>query len=367
MKSFNQNDPVPLIDLRRELADPEVGEAVRGAVLRVMESGSYASGPEVPAFEEAFADYVGARHCVGLSSGSDALFLSLTYAREASIHQANAVTTTPVSFWATTEAAMRARMRVDFVDTDAQGMMEPAHGLCLPVHLYGRPLSAKWISNANRIEDCAQSHARYRWPQVDRLKPIAQCYSFYPTKNLGAMGMAGAVVTDDARLDRWLRQMRNHAEAPGRRFVHERASGNWRMDEIQAAVLRAKLPFLDQWNLLRRDIAHRYTEAWGRAPGLKTPKNESNHCYHIYALRVEYGLANAFVTDMGRQGIQFARRYPFPLHLMDPFRNRYQRGDFPNAEALCASVVNPPLFPEMTDPEINRVIEAVLDWSKEHG
>lgn len=350
---------VPLVDLKRQL-EGEPGARVEQAINRVIASGAYASGSEVPAFESEWAAYCGAKFCIGLSSCSDALYLCIRFA---GTHGMSHVATTPVSFWATTEAALRARMVVDYVDIDETGCMakpiENGYTINLPVDLYGMPNRTGGL----RIEDCAQSHG-LKWKAENNL--LARCYSFYPTKNLGAMGMAGAVVTDSEELYEWLKVMRSHGEKGGR-FVHEEPSGNWRMDEMQAAVLRAKLPFLDEWTKRRRSIARDYIGGLGpmliagQVEGFRLPVYNKEHVWHIFPIFTER--ANELITYLGKSGVMTGKRYPVPLHFQRPMQLRgYKQGDFPAAEKWCKEVVNLPIFETMRDDEVAYVTEQIAEF-----
>ncbi|GAI88362.1 unnamed protein product, partial [marine sediment metagenome] len=234
---------VPLVDLKTQYQSikPEVDRAIN----RVLHSGSYVMAEEVEAFEEEWAEYCKAKYCVGVSSGTDALYLTL----KALGISGQQVVTTPFTFFATTQAIIASGNYPMYVDVDETGNLPPVDfgdRVAIPVHLYGRP--GKW-KGSRIIEDSAQAHGL-------PLSGLAACFSFYPTKNLGAMGQAGAVVTNDLNLANEVRRLRTYGEAG--RFVHYRLTGNHRMDELQAAILRAKLPYLSSWNKARRDRALQY-------------------------------------------------------------------------------------------------------------
>lgn len=359
------------MDLRAQYLS--IREEVDEAVARVLERGNYVMGEEVEGFETEWARYCGAKHCIGVSSGTDALHLSLravTWFRK----QAVRVLTTPFTFFATTQAIIQSGNRPVFIDVDIytgnihleKGPSTLAH-FALPVHLYGRPtpIPERSITASGRvigfpvpiIEDSAQAHGV-------PLRGTAACHSFYPSKNIGAIGQAGAVVTNDADLAARVRELRVYGERE--RFVHHATTGNHRMDELQAAILRVKLRHLPTWTMKRRGIAGIYMNRLNGLPGIVVPPDHRQHVYHIFAIRVtdprgRDDLAR-FLTE---RGVETAVRYPVPLHLQPALAFLgHKEGDFPNAERWAREVLTLPIYSEMDMDMVNFVAEGVRQWTQ---
>jgi len=306
-------------------------------------------GTEVEAFEEEWAEYCKAKYCVGVSSCTDALYLTL----KAMGIGGEQVITTPATFFATAQAIIASGNFPAFVDIDETGNLPPmdfGNHTALPVHLYGRP--GEW-KGKRVIEDSAQAHGL-------SLSGLASCYSFYPTKNLGAMGQAGAVVTNDLGLANEIRNLRTYGEVG--RFVHYRLTGNHRMDELQAAILRVKLPFLDGWNLARRAVALMYeVRLESVSDVIHLPKDHPQHNYHIFAIRTKD--RDSLASYLKGEGIQTAVRYPVPMHLQPVLRHlQYHEGDFPNAEAWAKENLSLPMYPEMSYEQVEYVCEKIKEW-----
>ena len=323
------------------------------AISRVLHSGSYVMGPEVEAFEEEWAEYCGARYCIGVSSGTDALYLALIAYKGENLPKQ--VITTPLTFFATTQAIIQAGMTPRFIDVDSTGNLPDIKSelyLILPVHLYGRP--GNWTGD-NVIEDAAQAHGV-------KLKGKVMCTSFYPTKNLGAYGQAGAVVTNDERLAKSVRVMSTFCVRE--RFVDYGLTGYFRMEELQAAILRVKLPYLDMWNNLRREIARKYRERLLSLKDLiQLPEDHPQHVYHIYAIRCKR--RDELAAFLNQHGIQTAVRYPVPMHLQPALRYLgHHKGDFPQAEAWAKENLSLPMYPEMNQEQVEYVCEKVHEWAK---
>ena len=320
-------------------------------------------GGEVLQFEGEWAEYCKAKYCVGVSSGTDALYLSLVALKH---HGYYCVETTPLTFFATPQACVMSGMGIVFYDVDKGGLLASfpenfvAHKhVWLPVNLYGRP--APIPPQGMVVEDAAQSHGI-------PLRGHLAAYSFYPTKNLGAMGQAGAVVTNDMGLADSIRELRTYGERE--RFVHYSTTGNHRMDEIQAAILRVKLPHLDKWNQLRRERAGWYNEELKVVDSqvVTLPEDHPQHVYHAYVIRVNRfssrlekreGLAR-FLAD---HGVQTAVRYPVPMHLQPALSSLgYHAGDFPEAEKWADENLNLPMYPELTKDMVKHVCRWIKEW-----
>jgi dTDP-4-amino-4,6-dideoxygalactose transaminase len=343
---------VPLFDLAAELAP--IRAEIDAAIKRVLDSGHVIGGPEITAFEAELAAAIGARHVVGVSSGTDALlaiFMAL------GIAPGDEVVTTPLTFFATAGSAARLGARIVFADIDdATLTLDPraAASACssrtravVPVHLFGHPAELPDVPIAI-VEDAA--HA-------PRLAPrgIASALSFFPTKNLGALGDAGAIVTNDAALADRLAILRAHGARP--KYHHVAIGGNFRLDAIQAAILRTKLPHLAQWSDVRRDHAAIYRAGLAHLD-LRLPVPHANHANHHFVIRAPR--RDALRAHLAAVGIATEVYYPAPLHLAPCFAELgYHTGSFPNAERACAQALALPLHPAMTEQALAFVIESV--------
>jgi len=316
-------------------------------------------GSEVEAFEEEWARYCGAEYCTGVSSGTDALYLALM---SLGLPLLGNVLTTPFSFFATVQAILQAGLYPKFMDVDEDsGNIKPwdyqePEGLLamVPVHLYGKP-AAKFSGAGPVIEDAAQAHGI-------KLTGQAACFSFYPTKNLGAIGQAGAMVTNSKGLADKVRELRTYGERE--RFVHHALTGNHRMDELQAAVLRVKLPYLDKWNRRRRKLALLYREMLGDVEGIRFQTHGDDHVYHIFAIRCKE--RDLLKVCLEGQGIQTSVRYPVPMHLQPALRYiGYKEGDFPNAEAWAKENLSLPMYPELESSQVEYVCSKIKKWVEE--
>jgi dTDP-4-amino-4,6-dideoxygalactose transaminase len=367
---------IPWFDLTRQYQ--ELRAEIQQALDEALTAGTFILGPSVEHFEQEFAAYLGAKHCVGLNSGTSALHLALV---ACDVGPGDEVITTPATWISTSWAISYVGAKPVFVDVEPDtycldpGRVEAAitsrTKAILPVHLYGQAADVQRLDaiavkhGLVLIEDACQAHgATFHGRRLGTFGRLG-CFSFYPGKNLGAYGEAGAVVTDDAALAGRIRALRNHAQAA--RHVHGEIGYNMRMEGLQGAILRVKLRQLDRWLAARRRIARQYTESWSGLQGLHRPavRPGSEHAWHIYGLRVEQrDLFQSFLTT---RGIQSTVHYPTPIHLQPAYAHLGHRpGDFPVAELLSRTQVTMPLFPEMAVGEIARVIDAVRAWA-DHG
>ena len=368
---------VPFVDLQAQYR--AIKTEIDEAVARVIESCAFILGPEVEAFETEFAEYVGARFCVGVSNGTAAVQLALT---ACGVGAGDEVVVPANTFFATAEAVSTAGATPVFVDCDAvsrnidpariEAAITPRTRALLPVHLYGQPADLDAVfeiaarHNLIVIEDAAQAHgAEHRGRRVGALGR-AGCFSFYPGKNLGAYGEGGAVVTNDAEVARRVRLLRDHGSE--RKYRHEIVGYNFRLEGIQGAVLRVKLRHLDRWNDLRRAHAARYDELLGaldaEAHGLTLPRElpYARHVYHLYV--VESDARDELQKHLTAAGVQTGIHYPVPIHLQPAYAARgHKAGDFPVAERQAARVLSLPMFPELTGEQIGRVAEAVAEFA----
>jgi len=360
---------IPLVDLKAQYAAirGEIDEAMR----RVLETTAFIGGPEVKALEEEFAGFCGASAAVGVSSGTSALHLALLGAR---VGPGDEVVTVSHTFIATAEMIVRCGARVVFCDIDpATGNMSvddlrrkitPRTKLILPVHLYGCPaemdaiLAAAAEGEIAVIEDAAQAHgATYRGRRAGGIAPLG-CFSFYPGKNLGAYGDGGMVTCRDAATATWLRNLSNH----GRRdkYLHDEEGYNYRLDGIQAAVLRVKLRHLEQWNEARRRAAAWYDTRLAGLPGVEIYRYPAHvvPVYHLYVIQVDD--RDAVLSRLREGGIDAGVHYPVPLHLQPAYRHLgYRSGSLPATERAASRCLSLPIYPEITEALIDQVVEGL--------
>jgi dTDP-4-amino-4,6-dideoxygalactose transaminase len=362
---------VPFLDLNAQHASLR-GEFER-VIGEVIDSAAFAGGPFVEKFEQEFASYCGCEHAVGVGSGTEALWLSLL---ACGIGPGDEVITVPNTFLATAEAITYCGARPVFVDVDERTYtMDPA-GLeearssrtkaIIPVHLFGQPADMDPILEFARkhglfvIEDAAQAHgAKYNGRTAGTLGD-AGCFSFYPGKNLGAFGEAGAIVTNSSDLQEKIRILRDHGQA--RKYRHTMIGWNCRMDGIQAAVLGVKLQHLENGNSLRRAHAGRYNEAFAEVDEVMAPIEApyARHVYHIYAIRVQE--RDAVMWFLKEKGIQCGVHYPVPVHLQQAYRSLgYAPGSFPISEQIARELISLPMFPELTEGQVKIVALAVKE------
>jgi dTDP-4-amino-4,6-dideoxygalactose transaminase len=362
--------PVPLFDLTRQFKGVEAD--VRAAVERVFATQQFILGPEVSALEQECAAYLGVKRAVAVSSGTDALLAALM---AIGVGHGDEVVTTPFTFFATAGVIHRLGARPVFADIDPRDFnidpvkvaaaITPRTRAILPVHLYGQAADMDAIMAAAGgipvIEDCCQAIATpYRGRMVGGIGTIG-AYSFFPTKNLGAFGDGGLVTTNDEALGERLADMRVHGMRP--KYVHHFVGGNFRLDALQAAILRAKLPRLEGWIASRRAGAAHYRRLFAEAGLTGTvvvPAElpDRGHTYHQYVVRVPK--RDALREHLAKSGIGAEVYYPISLHLQECFASLGHRmGDFPESEKAQAEVMALPIFPELRADERERVVEGI--------
>jgi dTDP-4-amino-4,6-dideoxygalactose transaminase len=361
---------VPFVDLRLQYA--RLREEILPALEEVAESTAYTLGPKVAAFEQAFAAYAGARHCIGVNSGTSALHLALL---AAGVGPGDEVITVPMTFIATAWAISYLGATPVFVDVDpVTYTMDPSQvekrltaktKALLPVHLYGQPADLDPLLEISRrhgiplIEDAAQAHgARYQGRGAGTFGRCG-CFSFYPGKNLGAYGEAGAIVTEDDALAARLRSIRDHAQRE--RYHHEEIGFNYRMEGFQGAVLGIKLNYLERWTEGRIFLAERYGRRLAELP-LQLPQAapDRRHVWHLYV--VLHPERDRLRSGLEARGIQTGLHYPIPLHLQKAYRHLgYGPGAFPIAERIGRECLTLPLFPEMTIRQQDWVVESLTE------
>lgn len=366
---------IPFMNLQAQLESIRSG--VEKAMASVLESGQFIMGPEVAAFEREFAAFCRVRRCVGVANGTDALVLAL---RAAGIRPGERVVTVPNTFIATAEAVTAAGGRVEFVDIDPTTcLMDPnlleakvkklrSEGIPLSaviaVHLYGQPCDMEAISSIARryelrvIEDAAQAHgAEDQGRRVGTLGDAA-CFSFYPGKNLGAYGDAGAVTSESTEIADKVALLRNHGRVD--KYDHLVEGVNSRLDALQAAILRVKLPHLEEWTERRIRNADRYTKALTGRRGLTVLSRRSGvrHVYHLYVVRTQD--REAVQQRLQKDGVATGVHYPHPLHLLPAYAHLgHVPGDFPHAEQACREVLSLPMDAEITAEQIDQVCRAL--------
>jgi dTDP-4-amino-4,6-dideoxygalactose transaminase len=364
---------VPFLDMRARHAAGK--RDFLEAIGRIIDSGAFCGDAAVEGFEQDFAAYCGSRHAVSVGSGTDALWLTM---RAMGIGPGDEVITVPMTYMATIEAICLTGAKPVFVDIDEttytmdpaglKRALSPASKAVLPVHLFGQAAPMGPILDLARqhglrvIEDAAQAHgAEYQARKAGSIGD-AGCFSFYPSKNLGAFGDGGAVVTDDGNLADRLRVLRNHGQCSKNR--HTLPGWNSRLDGIQAAVLRIKLRDLEAQNAQRRAHAARYHAAFDDSPCIKRPHTADDrlHVHHIYAIRT--GGRCRMLNDLSALGIECAVHYPLPAHLQPALADLgFKPGDFPVSERCAAEFISLPMFPELTTTQIDCVVEAVMEAS----
>jgi dTDP-4-amino-4,6-dideoxygalactose transaminase len=361
--------PIPLGDLRREYA--RIRSEIDGAVDRVLRRGWFILGEEGEAFEKEWAEYCGVSHAIGVGNGTDAIHLAL---RAAGIGPGDEVVVPALTATFTALAVSMAGATPIFADIDParytldpaafEGAITPATAAVIPVHLYGCPADMAPIVEIARqhdllvLEDAAQAHgARYQGTRVGSLGDVA-VFSFYPSKNLGAYGDAGAIVTDDASLAEKARMLRHGGQR--HTYQHELLGTNSRLDEIQAAILRVKLTHLDDWNARRRSLAARYDARLRNLDGLVVPlvPGDVEHVYHLYVVRTP--LRDALRDYLAGAGVRSSVHYPQGVHRQKAYAHLgYKPGSCPHAEAAAAEVLSLPVFPQLSDGEVEQVIRLI--------
>lgn len=355
---------IPLVDLAAQ--HRQVADEVAEGWAQVLERTAFVNGPAVAAFERAYADYIGVRHCVGVGSGTDALELAL---RAAGVGSGAECVLPANTFIATAEAVARAGATPVLVDCDpATGLISPEAASAavgprtravLPVHLYGQAAAVEQIQgDVVVVEDAAQSQGARRFGRAAGTLGDAAATSFYPGKNLGAYGDAGAVLTNDAELARGIGLLRDHGSP--RRYEHSVLGFNSRLDTLQAVVLAAKLRRLDGWNEDRRKAAERYHELLADVPGVELPVvAEGNEpVWHLYVVLVPE--RDRVLEALHSAGIGAGIHYPTPIHLTGAFAGLgYGVGAFPHAEMRAARQLSLPIFPEISAGQQERVVEVL--------
>lgn len=362
---------VPLVDLRAQMA--EIATELAPDVERILSTAAFVGGPDVSDFERAYADFVGVRHCIGVANGTDGIELAL---RAVGVGQGDEVIIPANTFIATAEAVARAGATPVLVDVDERTLLldpalvakavTPRTRAVLPVHLFGQLAPVEEIASALAgsdvviVEDAAQSQGATRHGTVSGALGRLASTSFYPGKNLGAAGDAGAVTTDDDELAERVRLLGNHGSPT--KYVHDSLGFNSRLDTLQAVVLTHKLARLPEWNARRRAAAARYDDLLADVSGVVRPVQlEGNqHVWHLYVVRVPH--RDQVLAHLNAAGVGAGIHYPVPVHLTGAFAGLgHGEGDFPETERAASQILSLPIFPHITADQQDRVVSVLGD------
>ena len=365
------SEPIPYLDLKAQLKP--LRAEIEAAFARTLDNCSFCLGPDVVQFEKDFAKFCGAEHCVAFNSGTSALHVAM---RLLNVGPGDEVITTPLTFVATSWAISYAGAKPVFVDVDdatfnldpqriAQAIT-PRTKVVMPVHLYGMPFDLEAVRDVCRkhalplVEDAAQAHgAKYRGQTIGTFGEMS-CFSFYPGKNLGACGEGGALVTNRADYAQRARSLREHGSTV--RYYHDEIGYNYRMEGIQGAVLGIKLKHLNDWTRERQRVAKRYAALLADTP-LQLPHQPAyaESAWHLFVVR--HPRRDELKKHLEANAVGCALHYPLPLHLQKCYADLGHRaGDFPNAEKAARECLSLPIFPELTEAQIQRVVAVVKDF-----
>jgi dTDP-4-amino-4,6-dideoxygalactose transaminase len=365
------HDPVPYLDLPAQIR--ALRPDLDAAIARTLDKCSFCLGPDVALFEKEFAKFCGADHCVGFNSGTSALHIALMLLN---VGRGDEVISTPHTFVATSWAISYLGAKPVYVDIDdatfnldpklVERAITPRTKVIMPVHLYGHPFDIDPILAICKkhklplVEDACQAHgAKYKGKTVGTFGELSG-FSFYPGKNLGATGEGGALVTNNAAFAARARSLREHGSSV--RYYHDEVGFNYRMEGIQGAVLGVKLKHLAGWNAGRRRVAHRYHELLADTP-LQLPKEASwgESAWHLYVVR--HPRRDDLKKHLEANGVGCALHYPLPLHLQKCYASLgHKSGDFPVAEKAARECLSLPIYPELTDPQIQRVVAVIKEF-----
>lgn len=370
---------IPLVDLKAQYHS--IKSEIDEAIGTILETTRFIGGKPLTDFEADFRDFQHTEHCVGVASGTAAIFLAL---RALDIQPGDEIITTPHTFIASIEPIEEVGAIPVFVDIDPQtynidpqrieDAITPKTRAILPVYLYGQLAPMEEIMDIAKrhnlyvIEDSAQAHgAEYQGKRAGEWGDVA-VFSFYPGKNLGAYGDAGAICTNRDDIAKAVAALRDHGRT--NKYEHSVIGYGERMDSLQAAILKTKLAHLEDWTHARRRLAQYYTERLSSINGITTPAimDQSNPVWHVYSIRVE-GNRDMILADLKERGIGVGVHYPLPLHLQPALKHRrYQRGDFPETEVAAQSIISLPIYPELSTDDADYVVDnlvAIVDNHKQ--
>ena len=361
---------IPMVDLKSQYQalKPEI----EAGISQALEDAQFILGPNVRAFEEEAAAYLGCQHAVGVASGTDALHLGLI---ASGIKPGDEVITTPFTFIATAEAILYCGATPVFVDIDpetfnidlnqVEAAITPKTRAVIPVHLFGQPCNMRQLADISErhgleiIEDCAQSFgAEVSGKQTGSFGSVG-CFSFFPSKNLGGYGDGGLITTQSAKIAEHLRVLRNHGS--WKPYHHSELGFNSRLDELQAIILRAKLKHIDEYNHGRRRVAHRYSDALIKMKGITPPIEDAigHHVYHQYTLLSDQ--RDDIIEALRAQQIGCAIYYQIPLHQQEVFANTSAKQSLPVCEKVASRCMSLPIYPEMPSEQVDTVLEVIKD------
>jgi len=361
---------IPFVDLKAQY--DSIKDEIDEVIQNVLDDTSFIMGEELKKFEEEFALFCDVKYAIGVANGSDALILAL---KACGIGKGDEVITVPHTFISTAEAISNVGGKVVFVDIEPktytidiskiEEKINEKTKAIIPVHLYGQPANMDPIMrlakkyNLKVIEDAAQAHgAEYEGEKVGSIGDVS-CFSFYPGKNLGAYGDAGIVVTDNEEIAEKVKLLRNHGRIT-KKYEHKIEGYSSRLDNLQAAILRVKLRYLNKWNESRRENAKKYNELLNNISGITTPyeADYAKHVYHLYVIRAEN--RDKLREELRSKGIATGIHYPIPLHLQLAYNYLgYKRGDFPITEEASQKILSLPMFAELTGVQIEEIVKII--------
>jgi len=364
---------ITFVDLKAQYNS--IKEEIDEAIQKVLDTTSFIMGEELEKFEEEFALFCNTKYAIGVANGSDALILAL---RACGISKGDEVITVPNTFIATTESITHIGGKIVFIDINSktytidvskieEKITEKTKAI-IPVHLYGQPADMDPImrlakkNNLRVIEDAAQAHgAEYKGKKVGSIGEIG-CFSFYPGKNLGAYGDAGMITINNEEIAEKIKLLRNHGRIT-KKYEHEIEGYSSRLDNLQAAILRVKLKYLNQWNGCRRRNAQKYNELLNNVNGIITPykADYAKHVYHLYVIRTEE--RDQLKEDLKTNGIATGIHYPIPLHLQPAYNYLgNKRGDFPVTEKASQEILSLPMFAELSEDQIVEIVKLISNY-----
>jgi dTDP-4-amino-4,6-dideoxygalactose transaminase len=366
------NMEIPFINLSRQ--NVFLKEQVISKIKEILENCQYILGEEVEKFEKEFAEFCGTKYGVGVSSGSDALFLSL---KALGIKEGDKVITVPNTFVATVDAISRCGAKPSFVDIDPLDYTIDSKKIeekitnktkaIIPVHIYGHPANMEKITelakkyNLHMIEDACQAHgAEYKGKKVGSIGDVG-CFSFYPTKNLGCYGDGAIITTNNKEVVEKLKLLRNYGQKE--KNFHEIRGYNHRLDGIQAAILRIKLRYLDRWNEKRREHAKLYNKLLENVVEIPIERSFVKAVYHLYIIRTKE--RDNLKDYLAKKGVSSLIHYPRSVHLQKAYTYlNHKEGDFPITEKYSKEILSLPMFPELEEKEITYIADKIKEWKK---
>jgi len=367
---------IPFVDLKSQYL--AINKEIDSAIASVLKDAAFIGGKYVQEFEKEFAKFCNAKFAVGVGSGTDALYLAL---KAFKIGDGDEVITVPNTFIATTEAITMTGAAVRFVDiredtytmdfNQVEAYINSKTKAIIPVHLYGHPANMDPIMEISKkynlkvIEDAAQAHgAMYKGKRVGTLADIA-CFSFFPGKNLGAYGDAGAIVTNNGEIAEKISMWRNHGRSSNKKYEHNFEGFNFRLDALQAAILSVKLRYLEKWTENRCNNAKIYSELLKGIDSILTPKEDfsAKHVYHLFVIRAKE--RNSLQKMLKEEGISTGIHYPIPLHLQRAYQYlNLKKGTYPVTESVSSEILSLPIYPELTEDQIKYVVNKILNFYK---